>query len=205
MAQKKKSAGNAFDAFAGKSKPNKTASKKIAARDITPEIAAAVDTAIKEKAKAKMHEAEQKKAEVLIIEHVFPQQEAEARDGNYCKSFTIEGAESASLTYTTIDKFSVPKDNDVEAELRKLLSKDFDKFFRTLRTVKLSEDAMQDEKLVNDLVAVAKEHGYEVPDVFTITDELATIKGMDEKQFNLPKAKLAALRTLIKQYRATIK
>ncbi len=204
MAAKKKPA-NAFDAFAGKSTAKKSSSKKIAATDLTKEVKEAVDMAINEKAQVKMHEALQKKAEVLIIDHVFPQQEKEARGNNYCKSFTVEGNEGASLTYTTIDKFSVPKEDDVEEEIRKLLGKDFDRYFRTLRTVKVSEDAMQNEKLVNDLVAVAQEHGYEVPDVFTITDQLATIKGMDEKQFNLPKAKLAALRTLIKQYRATVK
>jgi len=200
---KKTSPGNAFDAFAGKKTPAKKTSPKIAAI-VTDEIKGAVDLTIKNKAQVKLIEADTKRAELVIIEHVYPQQEVTAREGNYCKSFTVEG-DDGTLTYTTIDKFSVPKEQEVEDEIHKLLGKDFDKYFRTLRTVKVSEDAMQDKKLVNDLVAVAQKHDYEVTDVFTITDELATRKGMDEDQFNLPKAKLAALRTLIKQYKASLK
>ncbi len=203
MAKKKTGNGNAFDAFAGKKTPAKKTSPKIPA-EVTEEVKNAVDLAISNKAQTKLLEAETKKAELIIIEHVFPQQEAAARKDNYCKSFTVEGNEG-TLTYTTIDKFSVPKEDDVEAEIRKLLGKDFDTYFRMLRTVKFTEEAMQDKDLINDMVAVAQEHDYEVPDVFSIVDELATVKGMDKSQFNLPKAKLAALRTLIKQYKASLK
>jgi len=200
---KKKNSGNAFDAFAGKKTPAKKTSPKIIAK-VTDDVREAVDLAITNKAQVKSLEAETKKAELVIIEHVFPQQETAAREGNYCKSFTVEGNDGA-LTYTTIDKFSVPKEQEVEDEIHKLLGKDFNTFFHMLRTVKFTEKAMQDKDLINDMVVVAQEHDYEVPDVFSIVDELATVKGMDESQFNLPKAKLAALRTLIKQYKASLK
>lgn len=203
MAKKKTGNGDAFDAFAGKKTPAKKTSPKIPA-EVTEDVRNAVDLAINNKAQIKLLDAETKKAELVIIEHVYPQQESAAREGNYCKSFTVEGNDGA-LTYTTIDKFSVPKEQEVEDEIRKLLGKDFDKYFRMLRTVKFTEKAMQDKALVNDMVAVAQEHDYEVPDVFSIVDELATMKGLDESQFNLPKAKLAALRTLIKQYKASLK
>ena len=204
MAKKKTNNGNAFDAFAGKKTQAKKTSPKIPAK-VTEDVRNAVDLAIGNKAQIKLLDTEIKKAELVIIEHVFPQQEAAAREGNYCKSFTV-GGNDGTLTYTTIDKFSVPKEQEVEDEIRKLLGiKDFDKYFRILRTVKFTEDAMQDKKLINNMVAVASEHGYEVPDVFLIIDERTTRKGMDEKQFDLPKAKLAALRTLIKQYKASLK
>lgn len=203
MAKKKTGNGNAFDAFAGKKTPTKKTSPKIPAK-VTDEIKDCVDLTIANKAQVKLLDVETKKAELTIIEHVFPQQEIAAREGNYCKSFTVEGNDGA-VTYTTIDKFSVPKEDDVEAEIRKLLGKDFDTYFRTARTVKFTDEAMQDKSLVNDMVAVAQEHDYNVPDVFSIVDELATVKGMDESQFNLPKAKLAALRTLIKQYKASLR
>jgi len=203
MAPKKPLGG--FDKFASTKKPAKKASNKIAAKDITPDIKKAVDAVVNIKAKMKALKAEQDKSGLQIIEHVFPQQEAEAREGNYCKSFTVEGTDT-TLTYTTIDKFSVPKEEAVQEEIRKLLGqKLFDKFFRMFRTVTFTEDAMQNEELVNDMIAVVEKHELTVPEVFTITDELATVKGMDEKQFELPKAKLAALRTLIKQYKATLK
>lgn len=203
MAKKKNSNGNAFDAFAGKKAPAKKTSPKITAV-VTDDVRNAVDSAISNKAQIKLLDAEIKKAELLIIEHVYPQQEKHAREGNYCKSFTV-GGNDGTLTYTTIDKFSVPKEQEVEDEIRKLLGKDFDTYFRMLRTVKFTEGAMQDKKLINDMVAVAREHDYKVPDIFTIIDELATVKGMDVSQFNLPKAKLTALRTLIKQYKASLK
>lgn len=116
----------------------------------------------------------------------------------------VEGNDGA-LTYTTTDRFSVPKKENVQAEIKKLLGTKFDKYFHTRRTVTFKEDAMQDKDLINDMVTVAQEHNYKVPDVFNIIDELTTRKGMDEKQFQLPKAKLAALRTLIKQYKTTLK
>lgn len=197
--------GNAFDAFASGKKPaSKKASNKIAAKNVTGEIKTAVDLVINHKAKIKALKAEQDQAGTLIIEHVYPQQEVLARENNYCKSFTVEG-NVGTLTYTTIDKFSVPKENEVHEEIRKLLGKQFDTFFSMHRTVTFTEDAMQNKKLVNDMVAVAQKHGLEVPEVFTIVDELTAVKSMDEKQFDLPKAKLAALRTLIKQYKATLK
>lgn len=205
MAKKIAKPVNAFDAFAKPAAPaKKSASKKIAASNITPEVAKAVDAIIETKAKIKALKAEEEQAEITIVEHVFPQQESEARNGNYCKSFTVQGNEGV-VTYTTQDKFSVPKEEDIQEEIRSLLGKEFDKYFRMFRTVTFKDEAMQDAELVNDLVAVAKEHGYDVTDVFTIVDSLATVKDMDEKQFELPKAKLATLRTLIKQYKATIK
>lgn len=203
MAKKKTGNENAFDAFAGKKTPAKKTSQKIPAK-VTNEIKKCVDLTITNKAQIKRLDVETKKAELTIIEHVYPQQETAAREGNYCKSFTVEGNDGA-VTYTTVDKFSVPKEDNVEAEIRQLLGKDFDTYFRTVRTVQFTEEAMQDKGLINDMVAVAQEHKYNVPDVFSIVDELATMKGMDESQFNLPKAKLTALRTLIKQYKASLK
>ena len=196
---------SAFDKFASSKKPaSKKASTKVAVTNVTDEVKNAVDTVINTKAQIKTLKASQDKAGVTIIEHVYPQQDALAREDRYEKSFTIEGADG-TLTYTTIDKFSVPKEDAVHDELRKLLGKKFDSFFRMFRSVTFTEEAMQNEKLINDMVAVIEKHELNVPDVFVITDELATVKGMDEKQFELPKAKLAALRTLIKQYKATLK
>lgn len=197
--------GDAFDAFAKpKATAKKAASNKIAAKDVTAEIKTAVDIVINNKAKIKALKADQDEAGILIIDHVYPQQENLARENMYCKTFSVEG-NVGTLFYTTIDKFVVPKEENVQNEIRKLLGKQFDDYFRMFRTVTFTEDAMQDKKLVNDMVAVAQKHGYAVPEVFTIVDELATVKNMDEKQFELPKAKLAALRTLIKQYKATLK
>lgn len=202
---KKKPAVNPFDAFAtAKPAAKKSASAKIAA-DMTPEVQTAVDLVIKNKAAIKALKAELEQAELEIIEHVYPQQEKHARDGNYCKSFTVTGTNGAVATVTTGDKWSVPKDTGVWDALKKLLAKQFDKFMHMVRTVSLTEKAMNDTKLINDFVAVAVEHGYEVTEAFTIVDQLACQKGMDETQFTLPKAKLAEFRSLVKQYKATIK
>lgn len=201
-----KPAGNAFDAFAKTTAPTKkSASKKIAAIGVSEDVRNAVDTVISAKAKIKALKANLEEAEATVIGHVYPQQEAHARDGNYCKSFTVDGNDNSLVTVTTADKFSVPKEEAVHEELKKLLGKQFNIYLETRRKVEFTEDAMQDKGLINDMVAVAQKHGYEVPDVFSIVDSLATVEGTDENQFNLPKAKLAAFRTMVKQYKATVK
>ena len=204
MAKKKKDA-NAFDAFASTSGPAKSASKKIAVEGITPELKEQVDLIIGNKAKIKALKATQNQAELALMEHVFPQQEAHARAGNFCKSFTIVGTGDNSLTITWPDKWSVPKEPEVHTGIKGLLGKLFDNLFKMVRKVTLTDKAMNDGDLINDFVAVAKERGYEVPEAFTITDALICAKDMDQKQFDLPKAKLATLRTMIKQTKATIK
>lgn len=197
---------NVFDAFASTSGPTKSsASKKIAVEDITPELKVQVDLIIGNKAKIKALKAMQDQAELALIEHVFPQQETHARAGNFCKSFTIVGTDDNSLTITWPDKWSVPKEPEVHTRIKGLLSKLFDNFFKTVRKVTLTDEAMNNNDLIDDFVAVAKERGYEVPEAFIITDALVCVKDMDEKQFSLPKAKTATLRTLIKQTKPTIK
>lgn len=197
---------NAFDAFAtAKPKAKKSSSLKIAATGLTDEHKLAADLVMANKAKIKQLKAEQDIAERALIDHVYPQQEELARKGTYCKSFTVEGTDGTLLTITTADKWSVSKDANAQEELRKLLDKQFDKYMRMKRTVKLTEDAQEDKKLIEGFIAVAEKHGYTVPEVFEIIDELACQKGMDEDQFGLPKAKLAVFRTICKQYKATVK
>lgn len=198
---------NAFDKHASTKKtPAKKASAKIAATGISDEIRQAVDLVVDNKAKIKALKAELDIAEAAIIGHVFPQMDEEARKNNYCKSFTVEGTTAEkTVTVTHGDKWSVPKDPAVHEELKKLLAKKFNEFMKMKRTVNLTDKAMNDDNLIGKFVEVAEELGYTVPEAFTIIDELVCEKGMDEKQFTLPKAKLAAFRTLVKQYKATVK
>jgi len=200
-------AKNALDAFASTpTKASKKKATKIEAK-VTIKIKRAVDTVLEKKAAIKKLLIEQAEAEMTIIDHVLPQQEAEAREGNFAKSFTVMGtnADLAPLTVTWPDKFSVPKDEKVHEEIRKILAKKFDEYMEKVRTVTFTEEAMKNNKLLKALINTVVAEGMEVKDVFKIEDILKTIKGTDEKQFELPVAKLAALREFIVQAKPALK
>ena len=73
------------------------------------------------------------------------------------------------------------------------------------RTVKFTDEAMNDAKLVADIVDVAIEHGYEVTEAFTISDAMIAKKGFDEAQFTIPKAKHIKLFDIISWGKPSIK
>jgi len=198
---------NALDAFASTEKSStKKKNPKIAAA-VTIKIKRAVSTVILKKAEIKKLQIELAEAEKIVIDHVAPQQEVQARDGNFAKSFTVMSTDEQlqPLTITWPDKFSVPKDEKIHAEIRKILAKKFDEYIVKKRTVTFTPEAMKNNGLLKALITTVVEEGLEVPDVFKIVDELKTIKGMDEKQFELPVSKLALLKELITQTKPAIK
>ncbi len=200
-------AKNALDAFATKTKTSKTKKAVKIPAKVTIKIKRAVDTVREKKAEIKRLLIEQAEAEQTIIDHVLPQQEVEARDGNFAKSFTVIGTDDtvAPLTVTWPDKFSVPKEEDIHEEIRKILAKKFDDYMEKKRTVTFTPEAMKNNSLLKALIKTVVEEGLEVPNVFKIVDELKTIKGMDEKQFELPVTKLASLREHVSQAKPAIK
>ena len=194
---------NAFDKIATKStgSASKKATKITASVD--DEIRNAVDRVISIKAQVKDLEAEQGTKEGTIIAHVRPQQDEQARSGNYSKSFDVEGNDG-SLVYTTSDKFSVPQDDDTQDEIKKLVGKKYDSMFEVQRTVALRSDVLKDDKLVNKIVSTLSKAG--IDNIFEVTDKIKTKKGLDERVYELmDQDKLDILRTLIKQNKAGLK
>jgi len=192
-----------FAKIASPGKKSAKASNKIAAA-VTGKIKKAVDTVINLKAKIKQLKADLDVTEQTIIEHVFPQQETQARQGNYSKSFHVEG-DTGSLTYVTQDKFSIEKSEEVYDAIRQLLGGDFDTYMREVRTITLLPKVQDNAVLINKIVKAVTDAGISIEDAFEVKDVLVNQKGLDEKQYEMDANLLAEFRTLVRQYKAALK
>lgn len=194
------------DPFASIASKNGTAGKKsdkIAAA-VTEKIKKEVDNVINLKAQIKKLTAELSQAEQTIIDHVQPQQEKQARAGNYSKSFYVEGKDG-SLTYITSDRFTVPKDEEVHEALKTLLGKDFDNYLEYKRSVNLTKKIMSDKALLNKVIKIITDAGISLSDAFEVKDILVTQPGVDKTQYELPPKTLVEFRTLVKQNKPSLK
>jgi hypothetical protein len=193
---------NPFDAIA-KPKENtpKSKSSKITA-SVDPDIKTKVDLVIHHKAQITSLEAEKAEAEASIIDTVRPQQDAAAYAGNFSKSFLVEG-NTGSLTYTTSDRFSVPKDEESLEAIQKLLGKKYDTFFETKRTVVFK--AADNVELVSKIMDIIGKAGMEPSDVFEVTDQVVAKSDLDRNQYTLKEKELAIFRTLVKQNKPALK
>jgi hypothetical protein len=202
MATKKPS--NPFDAIAKPAAPaKKSASNKIAA-EVNDEISNAVDLIIAHKAEIKRLEAEMDDHSDKVRDHVFKQQAQHARKGNYSKTFDVKG-NVGNLTYVSSDRWTLPKEADLQEALQTFLGKRFEEWFETRRTITLKPAAADNGDLIGKLSKAIEAAGFSMADVFEVTDALKSKKDLDENQFELDDKALTQFRTICKQYKAGLK
>lgn len=194
---------NPFDAFANNKGSSVKKTSKIAA-EVNDEVQTTVDMVIAHKANIKQLKAEQDDYESIIINHVRPQQDAKAQDGEFSKSFSVQGNEG-NLTYTTADRFSVPQDEESLGELKKLLGNKYDKLFKTERTITLKEKVQKDPQFIQKLAKIVTDAGMNLGEAFKITDTVVAKDNLDEKQYELTKEKLDIFRTLVRQNKPSLR
>lgn len=194
----------AFDKIAKKvCDAPKSASTKIQA-EVTEEIQTKVDQFVANKAELKRLEADQKDIETTIIEHVRPQQDELAYCGSFTKSLQVQG-KTQTITFVTMDKFSVPQDEASQAEIKKVLGKKFDEFFETKRSITLKDTVLKDEKTLDKIAAACEKAGLNIADIFDVGDKLVAKDDMDRKQYELTKKNLDIFRTLVRQAKPALK
>lgn len=203
MATKKPS--NPFDDLAKKEPATKkSASNKITA-EVNEEISNSVDLIISHKAEVKRLEAETEDHSDKVRNHIFTQQAAHARKGNYSKTFDVKG-HVGNLVYVSSDRWTLPKEAELQEALKKFLGdKRFDEWFETRRTITLKPTAAENQELITKLSKAIADAGLKMADVFEVTDALKSKKDMDENQFQLEDKTLAQFRTICKQYKAGLK
>jgi hypothetical protein len=195
---------NAFDAIAKKSTgSSKSKTTKIAA-SVTPDLKKDVDVLVATKAEIDALTAKKDELNARIIEHVRPQQDAKAYAGEFSKSFLVEGEKSA-VTYTTSDKFSVPKDPESQAALKTLTGDYFSQWFETKRTIALKDSAKDNPTFIAKLVKACEAAGLELGEAFDVTDVLVAKSDLDRHQYQLDAEKLAEFRTLCRQSAPALK
>jgi hypothetical protein len=165
-----------------------------------------IDTFVENKAKIAQLTGENKTLEEIVIEEVYEQQRTMAIDsGEYVKTFSVPG-KTATVTYVTTDRFSVPQDAEVLAEVKKLIgAQKFNAFFITRQTISLKENVVKDEDLLNKISDACEKAGLPIADIFDVTEKTFACDGLDEKQFQIPVEKLPEFRAMVKQTKASLR
>jgi hypothetical protein len=195
---------NPFDAIAvtsGKTPKGKTV--KIAAV-VTDEIKIAVDTFISKKAELAKVKVEVEQLDGQIIDHVKEQQERLARSGNYAKSFDVQGV-TGNLTYTTSDKFSTPKEPEVQVQLKNLLGGRFSDLFVMKRNITLKTAVQSDTKFLQKFAKALADAGINLGETFDVTDVLEAKEDLDKNQYDLTPREHEVFKTLVKQTKPSLR
>jgi hypothetical protein len=138
-------------------------------------------------------------AKRVVVEHASELQDRYGQDGQHSKSFRLEG-NSAEVTFTRADKFSVSKETtykDLEAAAGKKFAKDN---FEVQRSLQVNPTVMKTPAKLKKLVAALQEAlGDELGDYFVQDSSVVAKKGLDTSQFELSDEKRKALLGLVKQ------
>lgn len=165
----------------------------------------AVDKLIKIKGKVTDLQAEALELGETIIDEVYPQQKKLAKENSYTKSLKVSG-EEGELVYTTSDKFTVPQDKESLQAIKKLVGKKmFEDYFEDVTVISIKPETQANEAKAKALFAALKKASLDFESIFNVTTKTITKKGLDEKQFGLSEEKLETFRTLVKQYKASLK
>jgi len=193
-----------FDKIAKpKTKESVSVSKKKVASS-TPAVKSAVDQVIRCKATIAKALADKDIHEQTIIEHVRADQDAEAFEGNYSKTYLVEGHEG-TVTYTTADSFSVPQDQASLDALKDLLGDKFDAWFKTKRVISLQDGIEKKEELIAQFFHAIEEAGMDPSEVFNAVDTVIATEDLDRKQYDLDPRELEVFRSLVRQRKAALK
>lgn len=196
---------NAFDAHAQKGTTSKKKSSVQVTAEVTSKVKKAVDAYIAVKAQIATLTSEAASLGEEIVSHVQTQQDTLGLKGQYSKSMYVPG-EKGQLTYSRSDRFSVPQEEDTLSALKKLLGpKKFDEFFNYVRTISVKDDVLKSQEKLQKLADALEKAGISIPEYLDIIDVLTAVKGLDVKQFELGKAKLAEFRTLVPQNKPSLK
>lgn len=195
---------NGLDKLAQRSDgPKSKKAPKIAAQ-VTPAVQTAVDKIFTLKSQITELGTQLATNEDIVIQHVIPQQEAAAREGNFSKTFEVAGT-TESISLTLADSFSVPQDDTAIDEIKSLLKKKFPDFIQKRRFASIKETVLKNEVMVNKIIAALEAAHLNVGDILEVVDKYVTQPDVDRKQFELTPKELEKFRTLVKQRKASLK
>jgi hypothetical protein len=128
-------------------------------------------------------------------------QDKEAFNGNYRKSYKLEG-ESDSVKFVTSDKFSI--DPEDEAEIKKILKKNFSSYIEEKFKVNIRPEIFENEDLQKEFMGLI---GDRFNEFFETELSLATVKDFDQSiyQATPDQDSLDELRIFVKQNKPALK
>lgn len=197
-----------MNAFAKKiTATNSTTSSKnaIATAEIDDTIKTKVDTYVNNKASIKRLEAEQTGIEEEIFAHVRPQQDEMAFCGSFTMSMKVPGNEF-TVTMVTMDKFSVPQDEESLKALKTLVGPTkYSDMFETKETIAIKKEVVTNDALLNKIAAACKTAGLDIATIFDRTEKVVAKNDLDRKQYELKARQLETFRSLVKQAKPSLR
>ena len=167
--------------------------------DLPDSVKSAIDTFKDSDEKAKRMAEMADMSKRVVVEHASELQDRYGQEGQHSKSYRLVG-NTAEVTFTRADKFSVAKDTTfaaIENATTKKFAKDN---FEVERSLQVNPEVMKSPAKLKKLVSVLQEAlGDGLGDFFVQERLIVPKKGLDLAQFELPKDKRAALLDLVKQ------
>jgi hypothetical protein len=196
---------SAFDKIAKKAE-EKTKKSSIPTVAVPKNIAKNIDEFVAVKATIASSKTELLTLETGIIAHLQELQDKMAFEGDFEGSLRAQGLKEEAITYVTSDRFTAPQDEASLAELKRLLGKTYDDLFEIKRVTTMKKEALENEALLNKIASLCEKSGMLLNEAFEVGDKVVAKKGLNEKQYlSIPKDKLPIFRTLVRQYKASLK
>ena len=194
---------NAFDKIA--TTPTTTKAKTVAIAKVTEAIKIKVDRFVSNKAELKRLEADQAMIESEIIDHVRPQQDEMAYCGSFTKSLDVPGVNN-QIKFVTMDKFSVPQEEEAITELKKCVGETmFKNMFEKKRVITMKDAAIKNPTTLDKISAACEKAGLNIAEIFEVGDKLVAKDDLDVKQYELPKKKLDTFRSIVRQAKPSLR
>jgi hypothetical protein len=181
-----------------------TKTKYKAEAEVTEDIQDKVDLFVNNKATLKQLEAEQLTLEGAIVEHVRPQQDEMAFCGSHTKSLKVPG-HNYTLTYVTMDKFSVPQDEDSLKAIKDLVKGKYDDMFEAKEKISIKEAVAKDDKLMNKIADACEKAKLDISELFDRVEVIKAKDDLDVKQYELTPKDLEIFRTLVRQAKPSLR
>jgi hypothetical protein len=181
---------------------SKTKAKAIA--EVTEEIKTKVDKYVDNKATIKQLEADQLQIEEILVGHVRPQQDEMAFCGSFTKSMKVPG-HNYELTYVTMDKFSIPQDEDSLKAIKNLVKDKYPTMFETKEVYSIKTDVAKDDNKMNALATACEKAKINISEYFDRVEKVVAKDDLDLKQYELGATALETFRTLVRQAKPSLR
>lgn len=186
---------------------NATSEKKTKAKKKTmpildnasAEVKDAVDHYVKHKKLMKEHKADMEQASDVIIEFGEEHQDKEGFNGNFRKSYKVQGNKE-EVSFVSSNRYSL--DSSDEETLRALVDGKFEELFEEVFDVELRPEVLQDEKLQAEFMELV---GEQFGKFFVTRKTLKVADEFDKNVYKLNKKKVANLRAYVKQYKPSLR
>lgn len=195
--------GNKFQkGITATTEKSKTKAKAVA--EVTEEIKTKVDKYVGNKTTIKQLEADQLQIEETLVGHVRPQQDEMAFCGSFTKSMKVPG-HNYELTYVTMDKFSVPQDEEAIAAIKGVVKDKYSTMFETKEVYSIKSEVSKDDKKMNALATTCEKAGINISEYFDRVEKVVAKDDLDIHQYELGVNDLAVFRTLVRQAKPSLK